>query len=118
MNSDTNSDADFLTTCKVARQKLFHPVTSTMEVIFLRDEKNFSIDIAINWWNTRYEAKKLENIDPSLQFIPKSKHPAKPMMLWVIGSDGFHLPPILVDGHLDGKQYRHLLLDAIIPTLN
>ena len=88
------------------------------KVIVFSDEKNFLVDKYLNRRKSRYIAKRPEDVHESVRFIPRSKHPAKVMMLGVVCSDGYLLPPIWINGNLDSKMYKYILIHKIIPVLN
>ncbi len=82
------------------------------------DEKNFTVDAYTNPQNTWYLANSPEDIDPAIKFTPRSKHPAKAMMLGMICADGFTLPPIWINGNLNGAKYRQILGHVVFPALD
>ncbi len=89
---------------------------SSSRLVF-SDEKNFTCD-AYHDKNKRFIANKVEDVDPSVRYVPKSKHPAKAMMLGVVCSDGHKLPPIWVKGNLNWHQYEQLLSTKVFPALD
>ncbi|QQP50248.1 Transposable element tcb2 transposase [Caligus rogercresseyi] len=82
------------------------------------DEKNFVVDKYNNRRNDRYIAKSAADTDASVKYVPRSKHPAKAMMLGVVGSDGKTIPPIWIKGNLNASMYKHILAHQVFPALD
>lgn len=88
------------------------------KVIVFSDEKNFTVDAHVNRMNDRYIGKDVKSTPSEITFAGRSKFPAKAMMLGIVCSDGMALPPFWVDGSMNVKKYKNLLVYHIIPTLN
>ncbi len=62
--------------------------------------------------------KSVEEAKPSDTSAANEKFPQKVVMLGITGSDGQVLPPIWIDGTLDAKKYKKILIDKVLPTLD
>ncbi len=102
---------------KRCREMLNWQKSNLRKVIAFSDEKNFFTDAFSNDCNTHYLAKKPDDVDPSIRYEPKSKHPTKAIMLSIECSDGFKIPPIWIEGNLDSTQYCSIFKDKVLPVL-
>ena len=61
------------------------------------DEKLFVIDAKFHRQNDRYLSKvPVKTVEPSVKYNSVTKHPAKVMVLGIVGSDGKKYPPIFI----------------------
>jgi hypothetical protein len=88
------------------------------KTIVFSDEKNWTVDKHVNRRNSRYLAKRKDDVDPSVRFVAKSKFPAKAMSFGLAGMNGFVHKPIWIDGTLNSSRYIEMLDKEVIQALN
>lgn len=87
-------------------------------VLVFSDEKIFTVDAVSNSRSLRYIAKSPSDVDPSIKFTGRTKHPAWAMMLGIVGSDGKAFPPVWIQETLSTPQYKSILSRKVFPILN
>ncbi len=88
------------------------------KVIVFSDEKNWTVSKYHNCRNDRYIAKAKADVDESIRFVSRAKHPQKAMSFGLVGTDGFGFKPIWIDGKLNSMKYIKMLNKEIILALN
>lgn len=90
------------------------------KVRIFSDEKLFTVDPVLNRRNSRYiSGDRAEEVDPAIKYSPKTKHPAKIMMLGVVASDGKKCPPVFTPANekIDSEKYMEMLERHVLPWL-
>ncbi len=88
----------------------------TKDSFVYSDEKDFTVAPYHNRRHSRYIAVSPEAVDKSIKYVGSSKFPAKAMMLGIICSDGKKLPPIWIEGNMDGPKYKQILSRKVFPV--
>ena len=93
---------------------------NSSKVRIFSDEKLFVIDAKFHRQNDRYLSNvPVKMVEPEIKFNSICKHPAKVMVLGIVGSDGKKCPPIFIDQtiRMDSKVYQDLLKKHFLPWL-
>ena len=88
------------------------------KVLIFSDEKDYHVDKHHNRRNSRYISESPKVADPTVKYVGRQKHPAKAMMLGYVDSDSKAFPPIWVKGTVRKENYKRMLSQTVIPTLD
>ena len=93
---------------------------NSRKIRIFSNEKLFVIDAKFHRQNDRYLSKvPVKAVDPSIKYNSVTKHPAKVMVLGIVGSDGKKCHPIFIDQNvrMDSKVYQDILRRHFLPWL-